>query len=234
MTAAQTPSIIKNISNADQKILHRMFRHLILDDQFAYTLFGSKPMSHKGVFFDSDNQNFIENWKIWKKYAARSEFQMQNYAIKEKTYPELFEIHFLNKKNVLSCVQKHLPTFKEILGKDITPEKVYQDMTTADDVYAILGNSQILYGILFGFGEKNARGYHEKFELELDIPDPIPFNEEDPQPGHLTLPYFSVFGCHQETDVLHRTYQQERRHILSLYSKGNFLEITLTKLLSND
>jgi hypothetical protein len=105
-------------------------------------------------------------------------------------------------------------------------------LISEEDVYEAIGNSQILYGILFGFGEKNARGFNDKFELGHDIPDPIPFNEEDPKPGRLTLPYFSVFGNSRDTDILRKTYQQERKRILTLYSKGNFLEITLNQLFS--
>lgn len=135
---------------------------------------------------------------------------------------------------MLACVKAHLPTFKEILGENITPEQVYADMIRAEDVYEVLGDSQILYGILFGFGEGNARGYQDKFVLEFDIPEPTSFNDEEQRANHLSLPYFAVFGNKLETDCLRRMYQQERGRILSLYSKGNFLEITLNQLLSDD
>jgi hypothetical protein len=237
-------AILSQIPKDDYEALDQLFRTLVIENYFAYTLFGSKPMTHKGVFYgvltrerSKDNEGdqiFLTYWEIWKKYASRPEFQTPNYFFVEKKLPELFEIHFLNRKNVLACVQEYLSTFKEILGEGVTPEKIYYNMITSNDVYEALGNSQILYGILFGFGEKNARGYHEKFELELDIPEPIFFNDEEQKPNHLSLPYFSVFGPNRETDLLRKTYQQERRRILSLYSKGNFLEITLTKLLSND
>ena len=85
---------------------------------------------------------------MWKKYASRPEFQMPNYVFVEKQFPELFEVHFLNRNNVLSCVQKHLKAFQEVLGDDITPETVYAAMVHSDDMFDALGKSQILYGIL--------------------------------------------------------------------------------------
>jgi hypothetical protein len=57
--------------------------------------------------------------------------------------------------------------------------------------------------------------------------------KEEQKPNYLPLPYFVVFGKNRETEILRKTYEQERKKILSIYSKGNFLEITLNKLLSN-
>lgn len=236
--------ILSEIPHDDRIVLEQLFSTLILENYFAYTLFGSKPMTHKGAFYDvldrdrtqenAGDHIFLTSWELWKKYASRSEFQTPNYAFVEKKFPELFEIHFLNKKNVEACVEEYFATFQEILGADITPQQVYQNLVYADDVYDALGNSQILYGILFGFGEENARGYHEKFELDLNIPDPISFHDEEQKTNQLPLPYFSVFRNNRETAVLRKTYQQERERILSLYSNGNFLDITLTQLLSHD
>ena len=233
---------IHKISDEDKQALEDLFRILFIESYCAYTLFGSKPMTHKGAFYDvleepskseTGDYVFLKNWKVWKKYAQKTEFQMSNYVFIEKSFPELFEIHFLSRENILTCVKTHIGIFQEILGDDITPEAVYKSMVNADDVFESLGDSQILYGILFGFGKENAVGYHKKFELNLDIPWPTSFHNEETAPDQLTLPYFSVFGENCETEALRKTYQQERLRILALYSEGNFLEITLEQLLSN-
>lgn len=101
-------------------------------------------------------------------------------------------------------------------------------MLKSDDLFEALGNSQVLYGILLGYGEENAKGF------DLDLPDPKPFSKESPKPNRLTLPYFQTFSTSQETPFLRKQYQEDRKKILSIYSNGNLLEITLTKLLSND
>jgi hypothetical protein len=235
--------LLKKIPQEDYQALDSLFRVLVFENYFAYTLFGSKPMTHKGAFYEvlthhplkksGGDYIFLTNWKVWKKYACQSEFQTPNYVFLEGNLPELFDVHFLNKKNVLACIKSHLSTFREILGDEITPEGVYDSIIHSEDLYEALGNSQILYGILFGFGETNARGFHEKYELNIDVQEPTFFNEKMPKPNDLPLPYFAVFGASKETEMLRKTYEQERKKILSVYSKGNFLEITLTKLLSN-
>lgn len=241
--SSSVKEFLKKIPPEDYQALDQLFRVLVFENYFAYTLFGSKPMTHKGAFYEvlsrdppkpnSGDHIFLSNWKIWKKYAHFPELQTTNYAFVEKEYPELFDIHFVNKKNVLSCVQDHLAAFREVLGNEITPEKVYDSIVRSDDLYEALGNSQILYGILFGFGEPNARGFHEKFVLGLDLPEPTFFNNEKQKPNHLSLPYFVVFGKNRETEMLRKTYEQEQKKILSIYAKGNFLEITLNKLISD-
>jgi hypothetical protein len=219
--------ILRNISSEDRETLTKLFRSLLFDDQFSYTLFGSKPITHKGVFFDTDTAKFIKNWQIWKKYKHFFDTNNSNYVFLEKTYPELFEIHFINKKLVLSTIEKHSSTFSRILGQ-LTPHEILERMLKSDVLFAALGNSQILYGILLGFGEENAKGF------DLDLPDPKPFNKESPKPNHLSLPYFQTYSASQETSFLRKQYKQDREKILSIYSKGDLLEITLTKLFSND
>lgn len=216
--------ILRNISSEDKEILTELFQSLLLEDQFAYTLIGSKPMTHKGVFFDTDTKNFIPNWQVWKKYSHFFNEKDLNFAFLEKTYQELFEIHFVNKKLVIDTIEKHSLVFKEILG-ELSPNEILERILKSDDLFEAIGNSQILYGILLGYGEENARGF------DLDLSNPIPFSNEKPKPNHLTLPYFQTFPSSQETPLLRKQYQLDRKKILSLYSKGNFLEITLTQFL---
>jgi len=235
-------AILNQMPKEDYVALDRLFRHLVFESYFAYTLFGSKPMTHRGAFLDVlerevDQNNgdfiFLTDWHIWKKYANHPEFKTPNFVFVENTLqnPTLFEVHFLNRKNVISCVQKHLKAFQEVLGNDVTPEGIYEKMVGAGDLFEALGESQVLYGILFGFGEKNSRGFYEKFFLDAPLPEPISFHDEEPKPDRLTLPYFKTFS-EKERRELKNVYQSERRHILSLYAKGNFLEITLTRLMS--
>lgn len=230
--------ILFSIPKEDYEALEMLFKNLMIENYLAYTLFGTKPITHKGAFFyhptsmryDSD-QIFINNWKIWKKYAKLPQFKTPNYAFLEKKFPESFEIHFVNKRNVIACIELNIAIFRSIFGNDITPQEILNTILCSDDIYDAIGQSQILYGILFGFGKQNAIGYHQKFELGLPIPDPKPFHIERPTAfTPLPLPYFSVFQEDEETNNLKKKYKQERENILKIYSKGNFLDITLQKL----
>lgn len=124
-------------------------------------------------------------------------------------------------------IEKHASTFREVLG-DLRPHEILAHILSAEDLFEAIGNSQILYGILLGYREENARGF------ELDLPDPKPFNEDSSMQNQLTLPYFMTFFPNTETERLRKLYTQEREMILAKYSKGNLLEITLNQLLSLD
>lgn len=43
--------VLRNIPSEDRELLTKLFRSLLFDDQFAYTLFSSKPITHKGSIF---------------------------------------------------------------------------------------------------------------------------------------------------------------------------------------
>jgi hypothetical protein len=101
-------------------------------------------------------------------------------------------------------------------------------MLKSEDLFEALGNSQTLYGIFLEYGEENAKGF------EPNLLDSKPFTKENPKPNRLTLPYFQTFSPGQETALLRKQYQQDRKKILSIYSKGNLLEITLIELFSNN
>jgi hypothetical protein len=230
---------LKNIPLEDRQKLTLLFKSLMLDDYLAYTLFGSKPMTHKAAFFEQSYKSickptstnlFLKYWPLWKKYS--NNLQMPNYAFIEKKYPELFEIHFVNKSNVLQCVKNHLRTFKKILGDSITPQEVLNSILNGEDVYESLGNSQVLYGILFGFGEESSQLFYEKYELGRMLPDSISFNTEPPDSPHLLpLPNFAIFYHSLEIDEIRRAFEKERSEIIKIYSQGDFLEITLSQLL---
>jgi len=234
-------NILSKIPKEDYDALDKLFRCLVFENYFAYTLFGGKPMTYHGAFYDQptatlDHPNsaliFLTNWKTWEKYANLPEFEMNNFVFIEEKRPELFGIHFINKKNILQCVKDNLDIFQEVLGENITPEAVLQSLLSGEDIYEALKDSHILYGILFGFGAENARAFHEKFELGLSLPEPVAFHQEDPDLHLLPLPYFSVFYPNKATDRLRKQYMKEREQILQIYEKGNFLEITLSRLLS--
>jgi|GEM_PF-2346968 hypothetical protein len=232
---------LSKISKEDYAQLEQLFRILFFENYFAYTLFGSKPMTYHGAFYEQpihvtiDNPNseliFLTNWKIWEKYSKLPEFKSENFVFIYEKRPELFGIHFISKRNILSCVRDNIDIFKDILGSEINPEKVLQAIETSNDIYETLGDTHLLYGILFGFGTQNAIAFHQKFDLELPLPDPMPFHTEEPEDHPLPLPYFMTFFPNAETERLQKQYANEREMILSKYSKGDFLEITLRELL---
>jgi hypothetical protein len=241
-TKPRVQELLSKISREDYQALDKLFYCLMFENYFAYTLFGTKPITYHGAFYDQPTATierpnsaiiFLTNWKVWEKYAKHSEFQTKNFIFLEEKRPELFGVYFINKKNVLQCVKENIEIFKCVLGKEITPEKVLQLLIESKDIYEPLKDNHILYGILFGFGAENATAFYQKFELALPLPDPTPFHNEDPKISLLPLPYFMTFHPNSDTERLRKLYTEERKHILSTYEQGNFLEITFNQLLKD-
>ena len=132
-------------------------------------------------------------------------------------------------------MNENIDVFESILGAKITPEKLWNAVLKSPDIYDALGKSQILYGILFGFGSENAKGYYDKFEIGIPLRAEAKSFNNDPSGLYLLpTPYFVFFNQNKQSEALRKQYQKEREKILLIYSKGDFLEITLKQLLSNN
>jgi hypothetical protein len=94
-----------------------------------------------------------------------------------------------------------------------------------------LNRSQALYGILLGYGTENGLGFEEYYSVKRDVPakNVVELNDNEDTP--LLTPHFASFSK-KETQRLIREYRRQRRDILKRYSKGDFLEITLSRLTS--
>src|ERR1700722_9756945 len=78
VTTYEIKDTLQGISKKDYQALDQLFKTLMFDQCFAYTLFGSKPMSHHGTFHykyykaitnPKGKHLFLEYWSVWKKYS---------------------------------------------------------------------------------------------------------------------------------------------------------------------
>lgn len=220
-----------------------LFKYLIFDESFAFALFGNKPISTIAVYKPSRavdtiifgnclNYSLDLLWNTWKKYKLL--FPMTQYVFFSQERDGYFEIYLINKKNCLKVIKENLTLFQKEIGAEKNPQEILDSLCFTKDIFSeALNNSQILYGILFGYGKESAQGFYDvhfhPHRYILKQPHRI---EHDWLTTHfcaLEIPRFASFS-EKEGAYLIKEYDLQRRKILDEYSKGDFLEITLSKL----
>lgn len=226
--------------NQDEAKIKMLFQNLMFDKYFAYTLFGTKPITFYDKFHEPSLNSFIkprfddlffQYWKIWKKYSIKT----PNYAFIEFDDGHYFYLIFVNKNSVLKIIEKHITVFTDHYQKKMSAKDILENILTTKDYFVEFGNNEIIYGLLFGFGYTNSLAYFLKYEKEYFYLEGVSFHDE-PQYSlyRIPLPFFLVFKSNDEVLELRKTYQRERKEIIDHYSKGDFLKTTLEKLTSID
>lgn len=229
---------IKSIPLGDRQTIERLLHHLICDEQFAYTLFGSKPMARASTHRSYQIYGFIypcpqcllqSDWKIWERYQDL--FPSQSFALFSEYNEGWLSIFLVNKDMIRKTIAKNLSIFQEKLASKDNMEILLENLLTSRNMWKEgLNESHALIGILFGYGSLNATKFEDYHTTSLKFflqgssfvpPEPILYA--------LPLPTFASFSD-SETAQLQQNYAQERAFILDHYAKGDFLEITLEQL----
>ncbi len=210
--------------------------------------------------FQYENLIKIRGWEYWKKY--QSLFKVRDYAFsKTKNFVnnQYSLILFINKKAFLEVVQEHLKDFQSVLGSNTTAELLLERVLHSSDVFAdVLKGHQGLIGTILGYGRNNAWLFHSMDRLDpimkqtfrlkkTDVnPHIVHWNglNEQLKPFYLPVTYFNPFGLGfprfaadpntQETKRLKLKYLRQYREIIDQYRQGDFLEVTLCRMTSNE
>lgn len=244
--------MIEQIPLEDRKKLEELFYRLINEEHFGYTLFGDKPISLGSYFKVTPWENLIElgqcdgvfwkKWQIWEKYHHL--FPMKQYLLleeesKNKNY-EITNITIINKDNFIKTIKKHKAIFEKILKRKVDPEEMLNNIELGKISFVnSISNNDLLWGILLGYGKHNALLYnkrknehlrcssirHSNSKLEA-------FGDYNYSPLILGSVHFVADLHHREAQILQKKYQELRGKISAIYAKGDFLEITLSQLVS--
>lgn len=263
---------IQQIPMEDRWVLEDFFRNLILDEGGAYTLFGDKPMTYDAWFEISRddipsilisgrifmaNERLAIGWKTWEKY--RHLFPSRNYLLMARHRNEHWiELLLINRLQFAKKVKENLCEFGSAYENGFFSKSVlkqYED--GSDSLFRLLKEHHGLFGILLGYGKRNAYLYHERDRILLDFfhftlktnPRPSPefktveeemeyfqrtltqvFGKSAPKAvKYLSLPCFIVDPGSGETQELRRKYLYQRRGIQKIYCRGDFLVTTLRR-----
>ena len=131
-SSTHAKEILKRFTDAEKKSLSLFFQELIFNDNFAYTIFGTKPASLAGYFAwpqymgpSALKQNHIMLYKGEQLCRQCNAFFLnKNFVFKIQSDPEVTWtiIYLINKKTFLETVTTNIALFKDILGDWVTPE----------------------------------------------------------------------------------------------------------------
>jgi hypothetical protein len=174
-------AILKMMPGRDRERLEYFFRESIGWDALGYVLFGNKPMSFGGYSQKIDPFNSLSSFyyaisprriqskngfETWKKYEKL--FPMSGFAVLYEETPSDVTFLFINRRNFIQAVERHVESFRRILNREVTGEELLNEGTCKPLLSEVLANHDELIGILLGFGQENAHLYHLRSQLSSE------------------------------------------------------------------
>ncbi len=168
------------IPHQDLKKIKFLFEYLIDHHDYAYTIFGSKPMSLADFCLEAPRDLSFYKWigsrilmlkrravlKAWYKYRDEFDFKDFIFLDEENDWINCLALILINKNNMLRTLQEHSSIFKEELGKDFTPESFLEKLEKREvSIAKSINKSQKLMGIMLGYGVRNATLFQQRFDI---------------------------------------------------------------------
>jgi hypothetical protein len=199
-------------------------------------------------------------YELHKKY--QSLFQQKNFIFVFRETDDYTEIALVNRRNFLRAVARSSEDFQKVLGAEVTGESILDQFIQEKEILGKpLRENHALLGILLGYGKKNSSTFHRKIEImksqrefhlidkkdhltpspgfnslneELDSLDKrlLPMRAAYQEFSLMDLPAFMVDPYDLETQKVKGKFIKQRKKIIDIYRRGNFLEITLEHLNS--
>jgi len=249
-TSAYVQKQISTIPDEERTLLEHFFQKLVKTEGLGYVLFGTKPVCLTGYFLKMPLGNQLsrtdcflikKGWMVWKKYEHL--FPHPNFIIFEENKlrddPNLHPIFFISKKNCLDVVAKNKTFFEKKLKTTFGTEEFLKQIEVKQSLYDLINFHEGLLGILLGYGFESSMQYCYR-DMVWNSKVPVPYKEivlhcisNDSFSEHFSVYPMQFVGNPESQEVKTIVDQnlKERALIHSLYSEGNFLEITLKKLM---
>jgi len=254
-------NILEIIPLEDKKTLTCFFHQLMFQESFAFILLGRKPMGTAVYnqfipnYLDNDiNRSLKNGWATWQKWAHL--FPHPKFIFRTIGDPEedrFIKIVLINKKTLARLFDEYSEIYEPITGHPYSPSTLIHQLNTNENpIEESFAGHHELIGLAHGYGLHNSHLFqkrHEKMQelqsqhrwvtredlaADLEIVEPKMRLLEDHSFSQIRLPIFAIDPDSQETHALIETYHAERQMIEATYQEGDFLEITLDKLISTD
>ena len=231
---------------------------LFAEDNFAYTLLGSKPISwasyhapfpfvNWSILLDSQKKHsrtIYLGWQTWEKY--RHLFPLATFFLESpKCYPGSRSILLINKEKLNSVVQENKKDFETVLQREVEDGfQLLKEAKNASLMNDILEGHQALLGIVLGYGRENSWKFLEKSKKR----EPLGWvwneteywnNQEDTHQYSSSIEYslsndscpsFAGVSTSEESLALKNEYLKTKQKVLNYYKDKDFLEGTLSLL----
>lgn len=164
--------MLNGLSEQERFYFDTFLKKTFLFSELSYVLFGHKPFAfveyakandltvfHR--YFNID-LNFRKGMQI---FVKRADFFPKNKFILFFTENEsgVF-IGLINREGFLKTVRENIQDFESLIGQPISPETLLKEFVLGDDLGAI-NNSDVLLGILLGFGRNNSKLFLTRKQL---------------------------------------------------------------------
>jgi hypothetical protein len=169
---------LKADSSQNEKHLEAFFKMLFEKSEFAYTLFGDKPMSFYSYCFKTPKDCLLRSslfepklefhYKFFEEY--RRFFNKERFLIldqacissKFSTSGYTRDIILINKVAFCETVNKHLALFQQRLGENVSAECLLVQIEEKNVLFDVLKEDELLWGVLLGYGLHNAQLYAKR------------------------------------------------------------------------
>ncbi len=243
--------------------MEEFFTGVMLQDQAIYTLCGSKPMTRISIHYFTEeeiqafyeqmseeekkngvvceNYAIAENWEKWEK--VRSKFPIKRYFFYKKDDvgdPKFASLYFVDPLKVAHTILENYMVFRNAIGFDFDPFDEAFQIEQGSDFWEEVHKNSCLIGLLYGYGLKNSSTFHWKYWGQTEncegYTDCLTYYFGKIGGGkstieNLTLPMFVSFF---ENDEVIENYKRERAKIQREYSRKDFLNHTLERLMVNE
>ncbi len=171
--------ISAQLSPAESETLEQCFRWALTTAELGAVLFGKKPVCGVGQYsaevVSLASLSSYESWDvaiysqgvaIWERLRLPSNANFS--FVRNKSNSPFMGCLFINHKAVLEVVDEHLGLFREVLGDHITPEGLLAELIRSEEpLFSFLKHSNVLVGIILGYGGENARLHTRAQEILL-------------------------------------------------------------------
>lgn len=176
--------------------------------------------------------NPYECWKTWKKY--KDYFPIQSFLFVEKSSkidPSAIVVFVINIENTFNIFKKHYEYFKTLYGKDFDPNSEIFSLETDSSFWKCVFKDHTAQGLLFGYGEKNAKLFaqamrEKKIYDDFDLSTKQKIDPFKATKHHFTIPLFRSL----EDEEMIQIYKKEQKKIKKIFRGKDILDVTLKKL----
>ncbi|CDR33763.1 hypothetical protein [Criblamydia sequanensis] len=187
-------NILKHMPIEDRQDLESLFRQLMADGDFGYTLFGDKPLAcsdfyvdlELGFLFTQETLNTFANlhkgWLVWQKY--KSLFSSKTFVLLDYVTADYNIIGFVlyHKPKVETLYDTHQPLMNEVFGG---PDRINSFLVFPTSVLELEVDRPLYYqalGLLLGYDEVSVKRFKDKYDLiNAFISAPFAIDELNPK-----------------------------------------------------
>lgn len=175
------------ISKEEKLALEPLLKDLVFQNDFGYALVDAKPVSIASYFSLEPFINLLlykkhckfnlrQSLQVLQKYQKKLSSNNFLLLINNSYFPKINNlelennprhlIELINKRLFIETVEAHLPLFKQVLGKNIIPSCLLDQLIQENkSLFEFLNYDEELYGILLGYGRENTRAFKRNMAL---------------------------------------------------------------------